>query len=704
MTTITEKRLTFAFPEDYYVTKYDEWEHYKIFQNSCNLRNKIDTNEKGKNGINQSVDDDNGSSGVDIIALHESTLWLIEIKDYYRLGLEPNAQSIDEKLSDLPYLIARKIRDSLAGLVSAKFKAEKQEEKDFSRLALDCNEIKIVLHIEMPSIRSKLYPSSSDLANLLKDKFKLSEFTKNFANCYAEPIFTNISHINNPQLRNVPWSVSTGSVSTGTEQKLSSEQQRLIHNPMTTIYNTLTRQKEPFAPIDPENVRMYVCGMTVYDYCHLGHARVMVVFDMIARWLRECGYPLTYVRNITDIDDKIIARAAENGETIGKLTARFIQAMHEDADALGVLRPDIEPKATENIPQMIAMIETLIQNGKAYPAANGDVYYAVREFAAYGQLSGKSLDDLRAGERVEVDGFKRDPLDFVLWKAAKAGEPAWESPWGRGRPGWHIECSAMSENLFGDTFDIHGGGADLQFPHHENEIAQSVGASGHTCGHDHAQTHHGQSIASHVKYWLHNGFIRVDGEKMSKSLGNFFTIREVLKQYDPEVVRFFILRAHYRSPLNYSDAHLDDAKGALTRLYTTLKNTPAAAFDLSENANDYTRRFYAAMNDDFGTVEAVAVLFELAGEVNKTNDVHLAGCLKALGGIIGLLQRDPIEFLQGGAVSDGLSNEEIDDLIARRKQARADKNWAESDHIRDLLNEHKIILEDNAGGTTWRRG
>lgn len=699
MTTITEKRLTFAFPEDYYVTKYDEWEHYKIFQNSCNLRNKIDTNEKGKNGINQSVDDDNGSSGVDIIALHESTLWLTEIKDYYRLGLEPNAQSIDEKLSDLPYLIARKIRDSLAGLVSAKFKAAKQEEKDFSRLALDCNEIKIVLHIEMPSIRSKLYPSSSDLANLLKDKFKLSEFTKNFANCYAEPIFTNISHINNPQLRNVPWSVSTG-----TEQKLSSEQQRLIHNPMTTIYNTLTRQKEPFAPIDPENVRMYVCGMTVYDYCHLGHARVMVVFDMIARWLRECGYPLTYVRNITDIDDKIIARAAENGETIGELTARFIQAMHEDADALGVLRPDIEPKATENIPQMIAMIETLIQNGKAYPAANGDVYYAVREFAAYGQLSGKSLDDLRAGERVEVDGFKRDPLDFVLWKAAKAGEPAWESPWGNGRPGWHIECSAMSENLFGDTFDIHGGGADLQFPHHENEIAQSVGASGHTCGHDHAQTHHGQSIASHVKYWLHNGFIRVDGEKMSKSLGNFFTIREVLKQYDPEVVRFFILRAHYRSPLNYSDAHLDDAKGALTRLYTTLKNTPPADPMPSEADDDYTRRFYVAMNDDFDTVKAVAVLFELAGEVNKTNDAQLAGCLKALGGIIGLLQRDPTEFLQGGAASDGLSNEEIEDLIARRKQARSDKNWAESDRIRDLLNEHKIILEDNAGGTTWRRG
>ena len=697
MTIIKEKRLTFTFPEDYRATKYDNWEHYEIFQNSCNLRNKIDTNEKGKNGIDQSVDNDSGSSGVDIIALHESTLWLIEIKDYYQLEFEPNSQSIDEKLSDLPYLIARKIRDSLAGLVSAKFKAEKQEEKDFAHSALNCNEIKIVLHIEMPSI-SKLSPSSLDIASL-KVKFKTSKFTKTFENCYAKPIFTNIKHINNGQPCDIPWSVSTG-----TEQQSSSEQQRSIHNPMTTIYNTLTRQKELFTPIDPKNVRMYVCGMTVYDYCHLGHARVMVVFDMIARWLRECGYPLTYVRNITDIDDKIIARAAENGETIGELTARFIQAMHEDADALGVLRPDIEPKATENIPQMIAMIETLIQNGKAYPAVNGDVYYAVREFAAYGQLSGKSLDDLRAGERVEVDGFKRDPLDFVLWKAAKAGEPAWESPWGNGRPGWHIECSAMSENLFGDTFDIHGGGADLQFPHHENEIAQSVGASGHTCGHDHAQTHHGQNIASHVKYWLHNGFIRVDGEKMSKSLGNFFTIREVLKQYDPEVVRFFILRAHYRSPLNYSDAHLDDAKGALTRLYTTLKNTPAAEFDLSENANDYTRRFYAAMNDDFGTVEAVAVLFELAGEVNKTNDAHLAGCLKALGGIIGLLQRDPTEFLQGGAVSDGLSNEEIDDLIARRKQARADKNWVESDRIRDLLNEHKIILEDNAGGTTWRRG
>ena len=468
-----------------------------------------------------------------------------------------------------------------------------------------------------------------------------------------------------------------------------------------TVYNTLTRQKETFVPLNPENVRMYVCGMTVYDYCHLGHARVMVVFDMIARWLRAQGYPLTYVRNITDIDDKIIARAAENGETIGELTTRFIAAMHEDADALGVIRPDVEPKATEHVAQMIAMIERLIANGKAYAAENGDVYYAVREFPAYGQLSGKSLDDLRAGERVEVDSFKRDPLDFVLWKAAKPNEADfWPSPWGNGRPGWHIECSAMGEQLFGNTFDIHGGGADLQFPHHENEIAQSCGAQGHC----HTHEVNGKLIDSHVKYWLHNGFIRVDNEKMSKSLGNFFTIREVLQKYDAEVVRFFILRAHYRSPLNYSDAHLDDAKGALTRLYTALKNTPPAAFDLSKDANDYTRRFFAAMNDDFGTVEAVAVLFELALEVNKTGDTHLAGCLKTLAGIVGLLQREPAEFLQGGAASDGLTNAEIDALIEQRKQARADKNWAESDRIRDVLNAENIILEDGAGGTTWRRG
>ena len=470
-----------------------------------------------------------------------------------------------------------------------------------------------------------------------------------------------------------------------------------------TLYNTLTRQKEEFVPLNPENVRMYVCGMTVYDYCHLGHARVLVVFDMIARWLRQHGYPLTYVRNITDIDDKIIARANENGETIGELTARFIAAMNEDSDALGVLRPDIEPKATEHIGQMIAMIEDLVANGKAYPAPNGDVYYAVREFAAYGQLSGKSLDDLRAGERVDVDTNKRDPLDFVLWKAAKLGEPSWESPWGNGRPGWHIECSAMGGELFGQTFDIHGGGADLQFPHHENEIAQSCGAHGGLCGHD-APHAAGKRINSHVKYWLHNGFIRVDNEKMSKSLGNFFTIRDVLKKYAPEVVRFFILRAHYRSPLNYSDAHLDDAKNSLTRLYNTLGNVQADEFALREDANDYTRRFFAAMDDDFNTAEAMSVLFELANEANKTGSAELAGCLKALGGTLGLLQDDPQHFLQSGGEEGGLSANEIEALIAQRKTARETKNWAESDRIRDLLAEHKILLKDGADGTTWTRG
>ena len=470
-----------------------------------------------------------------------------------------------------------------------------------------------------------------------------------------------------------------------------------------TLYNTLTRQKEEFVPLNPENVRMYVCGMTVYDYCHLGHARVLVVFDMIARWLRQHGYPLTYVRNITDIDDKIIARANENGETINELTARFIAAMNEDSDALGVLRPDIEPKATEHIGQMIAMIEDLIANGKAYPAPNGDVYYAVREFAEYGQLSGKSLDDLRAGERVDVDANKRDPLDFVLWKAAKPGEPSWESPWGNGRPGWHIECSAMGGELFGQTFDIHGGGADLQFPHHENEIAQSCGAHGGLCGHD-APHAAGKRINSHVKYWLHNGFIRVDNEKMSKSLGNFFTIRDVLKKYAPEVVRFFILRAHYRSPLNYSDAHLDDAKNSLARLYNTLGNVQAAEFAVREDANDFTRRFFAAMDDDFNTAEAMSVLFELANEANKTGSAELAGCLKALGGTLGLLQDDPQHFLQSGGEEGGLSADEIEALIAQRKTARETKNWAESDRIRDLLAEHKILLKDGADGTTWTRG
>ncbi|MBP6862039.1 MAG: cysteine--tRNA ligase [Neisseriaceae bacterium] len=466
---------------------------------------------------------------------------------------------------------------------------------------------------------------------------------------------------------------------------------------MLHIYNTLSRKKEVFKPIDEQNVRMYVCGMTVYDYCHLGHARVMVVFDMVTRWLRVLGYPLTYVRNITDIDDKIIQRALENGETIQSLTQRFIDAMDEDSAALGVLRPDHEPRATNHVADMIALIERLIANGKAYAAANGDVYYAVRTFADYGRLSGKSLDDLRAGERVEVDGFKKDPLDFVLWKAAKAGEPSWTSPWGEGRPGWHIECSAMSEQLLGPHFDIHGGGADLQFPHHENEIAQSCGA--HQCDdHDH---NHG-----FVNYWMHNGFIRVDNEKMSKSLGNFFTIREVLQKFDPEVVRFFILRAHYRSPLNYSDVHLADARSSLKRLYTALNQVQATAVTLSADSNEYSQRFFAAMNDDFNTVEAVAVLFELANEVNKSKDADLAGCLKALGNLLGLLEREPEAYLHQeiGSDSNGLSSDAIEVLIQQRKDARANKDWAESDRIRDELAAQGVILEDGGAGTTWRRG
>ncbi|WP_347329003.1 cysteine--tRNA ligase, partial [Ralstonia pseudosolanacearum] len=371
------------------------------------------------------------------------------------------------------------------------------------------------------------------------------------------------------------------------------------------IYNTLAREKQTFVPIEPGRVRMYVCGMTVYDYCHVGHARVMVVFDMVQRWLRASGYDVTYVRNITDIDDKIIKRAVENGETIGALTNRFIAAMHEDADALGVQRPDREPRATEYVPQMLSMIGRLQDNGLAYQAADGDVNYAVRKFPGYGKLSGKSLEDLRAGERVAANDAKQDPLDFVLWKSAKADEPAesrWASPWGEGRPGWHIECSAMSCELLGTHFDLHGGGADLQFPHHENEIAQSEGASGSTF----------------VNTWMHNGFVRVNDEKMSKSLGNFFTIRDVLKVYDPEVVRFFILRSHYRSDLNYSDVHLDDARHALTRLYTALKDVPAEAQARPDWNEPHGKRFREAMHDDFNTPVAMAVLFELATEVNKT--------------------------------------------------------------------------------------
>ncbi|MDR5170539.1 cysteine--tRNA ligase [Methylobacillus flagellatus] len=454
---------------------------------------------------------------------------------------------------------------------------------------------------------------------------------------------------------------------------------------MLKIYNTLARAKQTFYPIVAGKVSMYVCGMTVYDYCHLGHARVMVVFDMVNRWLRSSGYDVTYVRNITDIDDKIIARANENGETITALTSRFIDAMNEDAARLGVWRPDLEPRATDYIHEMIAMISALIEKQHAYAADNGDVYYAVSSFANYGKLSGKSLEDLRAGERVEVDAHKRDPMDFVLWKAAKPGEPSWDSPWGPGRPGWHIECSAMGARHLGQHFDIHGGGQDLQFPHHENEIAQSEGAHGCTF----------------VNYWMHNGFIRVDDEKMSKSLGNFFTIREVLEKYDAEVVRFFILRAHYRSPLNYSDHHLDDAKQALTRLYNTLRGLELPTVDIDWQQPD-AERFKQALDDDFNTPEAFAVLFELASEANRTGSVVQAGLLKALAGQLGLLQREPDQFLQGDA-SAGLAAEEIERLIEERLLARKGKNFAEADRIRDALSAQGIVLEDTAQGTSWRR-
>jgi len=462
---------------------------------------------------------------------------------------------------------------------------------------------------------------------------------------------------------------------------------------MLKIHNTLTRDKQEFKPITPNSVRMYVCGMTVYDYCHLGHARVMVVFDLVYRWLKASGYDVTYVRNITDIDDKIIKRAAENGESIHQLTQRFIDAMHEDAYALGVQRPDHEPRATQYIPQMLEIVAQLEKNGLAYQAADGDVNYAVRKFDGYGKLSGKSLEDLRAGERVEVASDKHDPLDFVLWKHAKDGdadEVKWDSPWGKGRPGWHLECSAMGTELLGKSFDIHGGGADLQFPHHENEIAQSEGA--HQC--------------QYVNYWMHNGFVNVDKEKMSKSLGNFFTIREVLKKYDAEVVRFFILRAHYRSPLNYSDQHLDDAKSALTRLYTALKIVGEEGREKGEGidwSESHAQRFKLAMDDDFNTAEAVAVLFDLANEVNRSQSSVAAAQLKALAGVLGLLQRDPQEFLQGGVSEGGLDDAAINTQIEARIAAKKAKNFAEADRIRKELLEAGIVLEDAAQGTTWRR-
>ncbi|HEX9181662.1 MAG TPA: cysteine--tRNA ligase [Burkholderiales bacterium] len=452
---------------------------------------------------------------------------------------------------------------------------------------------------------------------------------------------------------------------------------------MLRIYNSLARDKQDFVPIRPGQARMYVCGITVYDYCHLGHARMLVVFDMVQRWLRASGLRVTYVRNITDIDDKIIKRAAEMGESPEALSERFIRAMDEDAAALGVQKPDHEPRATQYVPQMLDLIGRLEQQGLAYRAAGGDVNYSVRKFAGYGRLSGKSLDELRAGERVEVDQGKQDPLDFVLWKRAKPGEPKWPSPWGEGRPGWHIECSAMSCQLLGEHFDIHGGGQDLQFPHHENEIAQSEGATGRPF----------------VNYWMHNGFVQVDKEKMSKSLGNFFLIRDILKRYDPEVVRFFILRAHYRSPLNYSDVHLDDAKQGLVRLYTALKSAPAsAAVDWQEA---HAQRFRTAMDDDFNTPEAVAELHKLANEAFR-GDPTAARQLRALGAILGLLQRDAEAFLQA-APAGALSDAEIRARIDARLEARKAKNYAEADRVRKELEDAGVILEDGPQGTTWRR-
>jgi cysteinyl-tRNA synthetase len=450
---------------------------------------------------------------------------------------------------------------------------------------------------------------------------------------------------------------------------------------MLRIYNTLAREKQEFVPLRPGEVRMYVCGITVYDYCHLGHARMMVAFDVVQRWLRASGYAVTYVRNITDIEDKIIRRAAENRETIGELTGRFIRAMDEDIGALGVQRPDHEPRATEYVPQMLAMIAALEKNGLAYRAPDLDVNFAVRKAPGYGKLSGKTLDDLRAGERVEVDAAKQDPLDFVLWKHSKPGEPAWPSPWGEGRPGWHIECSAMGCTILGKHFDIHGGGQDLQFPHHENEIAQSEGANG----------------SPFVNYWMHNGFVRVDDAKMSKSLGNFFTIRDILKIFDAEVVRFFIVRTHYRSPLNYSDVHLDDAKAALTRLYTALRGfSGAGKVDWDE---PHAQRFKAAMDDDFNTAEAIAELFNLANEIGRGKK-ELAAQLKGLAAVLGLLERDPHVFLQGG---NGPADQHIQDRIDARLAARKARDYAEADRIRKELEASGVILEDGPAGTTWRR-
>lgn len=464
------------------------------------------------------------------------------------------------------------------------------------------------------------------------------------------------------------------------------------------IYNSKTRRKETFQPIVPGQCKIYVCGMTVYDYCHIGHARVMVVFDMVTRYLRSRNYEVTYVRNITDIDDNIITRAAENGEHYEQLTHRFIDAMHEDCTALGVLIPDIEPRATGHIDQIIEMINQLISKGFAYVADSGDVYFEVSRFNRYGKLSNRDTEELQAGARVDVDEQKRSPLDFVLWKAAKPGEPKWSSPWGDGRPGWHIECSAMSTHCLGAHFDIHGGGHDLMFPHHENEIAQSECATGQRF----------------VNLWMHNGFVRVDDEKMSKSLGNFFTIREVLESYSPEVLRFFILNSHYRSPINYSTEALDNAREALSRFYIALNKVSSVPLvPEAPPVNGFVERFYAAMDDDFNTPEAIAVLFDVVRELNKADTEQRVADLKTellyLGGILGLLQGDAEAFLKDqrqGADTGGasaLSNDAIEALVKQRTIARQNKDWAESDRIRDELKTGGVVLEDVAGQTSWRR-
>ena len=472
---------------------------------------------------------------------------------------------------------------------------------------------------------------------------------------------------------------------------------------MLQIYNTLSRSKQAFKPIEPGKVKMYVCGMTVYDFCHIGHARVMIVFDMVVRWLRASGYEVVYVRNITDIDDKIINRAIENGEPITALTQRFIDAMHADSDELGLMHPDHEPRATDYIAQMQGIIGRLIEKELAYQGEDGDVNFAVRLFPEYGRLSGKSLDELNAGERVAVGGGKRDPLDFVLWKSAKAEEPAdtrWKSPWGEGRPGWHIECSAMSCDLLGEHFDIHGGGADLQFPHHENEIAQSEGVL-------YGQEHQA-SDEPFVNYWMHNGHIRVNEEKMSKSLGNFFLIRDVLKSFDPEVLRFFILRAHYRSPINYSDAQLEEARAGLVRLYTALAQAPISNQPVDADS-PWAKRFTDAMNDDFNTPEAIATLFDLASEVNRAQGeekAQLANTLKGLAASLNFLQRDPTVVLQAGSRGGEthLSAEHIEEQIAARVAAKQSKDFAKADLIRKTLLEQGVVLEDKLGGITeWRR-